>query len=104
MQRAAEGPSDDGLGQEGQLAGALAWYRALPFSAGSSLPSSLPSSSVPTTYAWGRRDFALKRRAAELTARHVDGPYRFEVLDAGHWLPERRPKQVAELVLERVRG
>jgi pimeloyl-ACP methyl ester carboxylesterase len=93
------------MSEPGALTGALAWYRALPFSAGPlSAGGSIPSSRVPTTYAWGRRDFALKRRAAELTARYVEGPYRFEVLEAGHWLPERRPSEVADLVLDRVRG
>ena len=59
---------------------------------------------VPTTYAWGTRDLALGRRAAELTAEHVRGPYRFVELDAGHWLPETRAEELAGLVLERVGG
>ena len=37
------------------------------------------------------------------TAAYVTGPYAFEVLHAGHWLPEKRPDQVASLVLARVR-
>jgi pimeloyl-ACP methyl ester carboxylesterase len=57
--------------------------------------------SVPTTYVWGRDDFALGRKAAETTQRYVTGPYRFEALDAGHWLPENVPDQVAAIILDR---
>jgi pimeloyl-ACP methyl ester carboxylesterase len=57
---------------------------------------------TPTTYVWGRHDFALGRAAAEKTADFVDGPYRFLELDAGHWLPEREPAAVAEAVIDRI--
>lgn len=86
------------MAEPGALTAALAWYRALPFSA----RDAVPSSRVPTTYAWGERDFALGRRAAELTAGRVKAPYRFEVLSGGHWLPERMPAEVTALVLDRV--
>jgi len=56
---------------------------------------------APTTYVWGRHDFALGRTAAELTGGHVAGPYAFVELDAGHWLPETRPEEVASAVLAR---
>lgn len=63
---------------------------------------------VPTTFVWGRRDFALGEAAARRTACHVagspDGDYRFVVLDEGHWLPETAPAQVAEAILGRVRS
>ncbi|MEX5296448.1 alpha/beta fold hydrolase [Kocuria sp. CPCC 205268] len=85
--------------EPGALTGALNWYRALPLSR---LRTGLVD--VPTTYAWGSRDPALGRRAAELTAEQVRGPYRFVELDAGHWLPETRAGELAELVLERVGG
>ena len=82
------------------LTGALNWYRALPFA---DRPS-VGNISVPTTYVWGRRDFALGRAAAERTAAHVSGDYRFVALDAGHWLPETRPAEVAAAVLARIRS
>ena len=85
--------------EPGALTGALNWYRALPLSRLRTGPVD-----VPTTYAWGARDPALGRRAAELTAEHVRGPYRFVELDAGHWLPETRAEELAGLVLERVGG
>ncbi|GEO95383.1 alpha/beta fold hydrolase [Kocuria turfanensis] len=85
--------------QPGALTAALDWYRAVPLSRLRTGPVD-----VPTTYAWGNRDLALGRRAAELTAGHVRGPYRFVELDAGHWLPETRPEQLAALVVARAGG
>jgi pimeloyl-ACP methyl ester carboxylesterase len=84
----------------GALTGALNWYRGLP----ASMLNPVPDCPVPTSYVWGRQDFALGRVAAEATARHVGGPYRFVELDAGHWLPETRPREVASVVLDRVLG
>lgn len=85
--------------EPGALTAALDWYRAVPLSRLRTGPVD-----VPTTYAWGNRDGALGRRAAELTAGYVRAPYRFAELDAGHWLPETRPAELTRLVLERVRG
>jgi pimeloyl-ACP methyl ester carboxylesterase len=85
--------------EPGALTGALNWYRALPLSRLRTGPVA-----VPTSYAWGSRDGALGRRAAELTAEHVHGPYRFVELAAGHWLPETRPWELARLVVERATG
>lgn len=77
----------------------LGWYRALPLSAG----EVAGPVDVPTTYAWSTGDAALDRTAAEATADHVTGPYRFVVVDdAPHWLPEERPDLVADLVLAQV--
>ena len=41
-------------------------------------------------------------RAADLTANYVTGPYRYERLDASHWMPEEVPEVVARLVLGHV--
>ena len=57
---------------------------------------------VPTTYVWGQHDPALGRAAAEDTAHHVSGTYLFVELDAGHWLPELLPAEVAGAILHRV--
>ena len=58
---------------------------------------------VPTLYVWSSDDPALGRTAAELTAEHVSGPYRFEVLDGvSHWIPEMEPDAAAELVLSHI--
>ncbi len=85
------------LGQPGAATGAINWYRALPFTP----PSRLGPSPVPTLYVYGDRDFALGRRAADLTGDYVTGDYRYEVLSgAGHWLPEELAPAVAAIVLE----
>jgi pimeloyl-ACP methyl ester carboxylesterase len=84
--------------EPGALTGSLNWYRGLPFSA----RPAVGRVGVPTTYVWGRHDFALGRPAAERTASFVRGPYRFVELDAGHWLPEANPEEVAEAVLARI--
>ncbi|MFL6206680.1 MAG: alpha/beta fold hydrolase [Acidimicrobiales bacterium] len=78
---------------------ALGWYRANDVG---SLTSVGPSR-VPTLYVWPSDDVALGRRAAERTAQHVDAPYRFVVLeDTPHWVPEVRPQQLADLVVDHV--
>ncbi|MFD1507146.1 alpha/beta fold hydrolase [Georgenia yuyongxinii] len=86
--------------EPGALTGALNWYRAIPFYA-TALPGRVR---VPVTYVFGEHDFALSRSAAEGSAALVDGDYRFVALDAGHWLPETRPDEVARAVVDRVRS
>jgi pimeloyl-ACP methyl ester carboxylesterase len=88
------------LGEPGALTAALNWYRALPWS----LTAPIGAIPVPTTYLWGQHDPALSRTAAELTRHHVRGRYRFEILDAGHWLPETRPADVAAMIVEAASG
>lgn len=94
------------MAEPGALTGALNWYRAMTFganrgddAAGESRGTTIR---VPTTYVWGRDDPALGPRAALLTVDHVDDDYRFAPLAEGHWLPERAPETVADLVLDRV--
>jgi pimeloyl-ACP methyl ester carboxylesterase len=84
----------------GALAGGLGWYRAIAFQD----KASTGRVSVPTTYVWSTGDVALGRRAAELTERYVTGPYRFEVTDGSHWIPEEQPDVLHRLIAERVAG
>lgn len=80
------------------LTSALNWYRGMWLprrQARAARPGPVP---VDTTYAWGNRDQALGRRAAELTHRFVGAHYRFVEVDETHWLPERAPRLVADLV------
>jgi pimeloyl-ACP methyl ester carboxylesterase len=83
----------------GALPGALAWYRALPFS-GHSAPGRVR---VPTTHVWSDGDVALARRGAELTGRQVDAPYELKVLrGVSHWIPTQAPHALADIILERI--
>ncbi len=81
------------------LIGPINWYRA----AGSSHVRA-HRVTVPSTYVWGNRDFALGPLAAHLTREHVTGPYEFVELTAGHWLPEKRPEECAAAIVSRVRS
>jgi pimeloyl-ACP methyl ester carboxylesterase len=84
----------DAMAKPGALRGALNWYRGMPFS----VRPKVGPVEVPTSYLWGRQDFALGRAAAELTEKFVHAPYKFIELDSGHWLPEVEPAAVAEAI------
>ncbi len=87
----------DRLHDTAGLAAALAWYRALPLGVGTPPP---PPSPVPTLFVWSDGDTAITRRAAELTARHVTGPYQLQVLHGvSHWIPDQAPHTLATLLL-----
>lgn len=96
--------------QPGAARAQLAWYRALrnPLRGNGSTDSGSNGKprriTVPTTYVWGRHDPVLGRAAAERTGRYVVSDYEFVELDAGHWLPETRPDDVATAVLSRAGG
>ena len=88
------------------LSASLAWYRAIPLPRMAARPeqSHGRAVTVPTTYLWGRGDPALGREAAERTADHVTGDYRFVELEAGHWLPETRAAEVVAAIRSRAGG
>lgn len=84
------------LTQPGAMTAALNWYRAL----NRGVIERMGEITTPTMFAWSTEDPALGRVAAEETAAHVVGPYRFEVLDGvGHWVPEHAPEQLNALLL-----
>ncbi|TPG15142.1 alpha/beta fold hydrolase [Pedococcus bigeumensis] len=88
----------------GMARGGLGWYRAIPLRRNNSdLTTGTRRISTPATYVWGRHDPALGRAAAERTRDHVAADYSFVELDAGHWLPETHPREVAAAILERRR-
>ncbi len=83
----------------GALGTALNWYRAMPIVTPRAAAANVE---VPTTHVWSTRDSALVRLGAELTADYVTGPYRLEILDASHWIPEQRPAELAAIIAARV--
>jgi pimeloyl-ACP methyl ester carboxylesterase len=89
------------LTQPGAMSAALNWYRA----ADPGLVEGLGPITTPTMYVWSTYDPALGREAAEGTAAHVEGPYRFEVLEGvGHWIAEETPDALNTLLLDHLGG
>lgn len=84
----------------GSLSSAVNWYRAMPFAS----PRYIRKVAAPTTYVWSTGDTALGRRGATMCARNVSGPYRFEITDGSHWLPEEQPDLLHDLIVDRVAG
>jgi pimeloyl-ACP methyl ester carboxylesterase len=81
--------------EEGAMTAALNWYRAMKFNA------ACGPVEVPTLFIWSTEDTALGSTGAFGTAKHVTGPYRFEMVeDVSHWVPEEAPEQVSALLLE----
>ena len=86
---------------DGAIPGGLGWYRALPFA---SPKGSTARILVPTTFVWSDNDAALGRGGAERTAHSVDADYRFvEMNGVSHWIPDERPAELAEAIIERAR-
>ena len=84
----------------GALRGGLSWYRAIPFADRELVRRPILA---PTTFVWSDGDTAIVRRAAELTAEHVQGPYAFvELPDVTHWIPTQAPEPLATAILDRV--
>jgi pimeloyl-ACP methyl ester carboxylesterase len=87
------------LGSAPALEAALAWYRA----AGALANMEIAPVTVPTLYVWGEQDSSVGRSAAEWTAEHVHGRYRFAPLaGCGHFLTDQAPDVISALLLEHV--
>lgn len=81
------------------VAGLLNWYRGAKPEDG----AKVGAVTVPTLYVWSDADAVFGRLAAERTADHVDGPYRFETLEeVSHWIPEEAAPQLTALLLEHI--
>ncbi len=65
----------------------------------------LAAVTVPTTYVWSDQDQAIGRAGAERCGAFVDADYRFvELTGISHWIPEEAPDQLANAIMDRVRG
>lgn len=89
------------LSQPGALTAGLNWYRAQDLAD----IETMGPVQVPTLYVWSDEDAALGPVAADATGRHVDAPYRFEVLHGvSHWVPEEAADELSRLLLEHLRS
>ncbi len=85
------------------LRGALNWYRAMPLSTPRDFAGLRIQ--VPATFVGGDADVTIGPFMSRRTERFVDAPYRFvEITDGNHFLPDQRPVDVADAIIERVRS
>ena len=86
-----------GLSEPGALTAVLNWYRAMPLWSTRFLNATVHR---PTLFVWSDDDVALDRKGAELSERHVEGPYEFQILHGvSHWIPDEAPEKLAALLL-----
>jgi pimeloyl-ACP methyl ester carboxylesterase len=86
------------LSRPGALTAALNWYRAnaRPWQR----PVQVPNVTAPTLGIWGSRDFALTERQMRDSAEFVDASFRYERMEAGHWMMLQRPDEVNALLID----
>ena len=91
------------LGDRPALDSAINWYRA---GGGTALKApTIPPVTVPTLYVWGTDDASVGRLAAEATADHVEGAYRFvELPGIGHFVTDETPNAFPPLLLDHLRA
>ena len=85
------------LSRPGALTAALNWYRA---NGRIERLARYPNVSVPTLGIVGSRDAVLSRQQMTGSARYVDGEWRYETIEGGHWLPLSRADEVNRLLLD----
>ena len=86
--------------QPGAMTAALSYYRAQSIAD----LDGLGPITAPTLHVWSDGDAALGPTAAHATGKHVNGPYRFEVIPGvSHWIPEEAADRLTSLLLEHLR-
>ncbi|WP_019202150.1 alpha/beta fold hydrolase [Tsukamurella sp. 1534] len=102
MPEEARRATHDEIVEPGLFGTALNWYRGMPFvSVAGGAPSHVQ---CPTTHIWSDQDIALVRAGADLAGEYVDAPYRLIVLEGvSHWIPDERPAELAEAIVENTR-
>ena len=86
------------LSDRAALDAALNWYRAVGESGLAA--ADVPPVTCPTLYVWGDADATVGRDAAEGTAAHVQGDFRFvELPGVGHFITDQQPDALAPELL-----
>jgi len=88
------------MSRPGALTAGLNWYRAniKPLR-----PPRAPNVTAPTMGVWGSKDPALGEKQMRESANFVDGPFRFERVETGHWMMLTRPDEINALLLDFLR-
>jgi len=86
------------LSRPGRLTAGMNWYRA-NFAAVTK--ADFPRARVPVLGIIGSADIALTRTQMANSARFVDAPFRWHLIEgAGHWLPLHAPEDVERLAID----
>ncbi|HWL65929.1 MAG TPA: alpha/beta fold hydrolase [Actinomycetota bacterium] len=89
------------LSRPGALTAGLNWYRAnLPPQTWISEPLELPAISAPTMGIWSTGDDALTEDQMTDSQKYVQGPWRYERVEASHWIPLEAADRLNELLLD----
>jgi len=91
----------EALSQPGALTAGLNWYRA---NVRPSRGGSMPNVTAPTMGVWGSKDVALSEKQMKGSAEFVDAEFRYERLEAGHWMMLTRTEQINALLLGFLKG
>jgi pimeloyl-ACP methyl ester carboxylesterase len=99
MPEGREQPYLQALGTPEAMGAALNWYRAASVADAEGLGPII----TPTLYVWSTDDLALGAEAAEATAKCVEGPYRFAVIEGvSHWIAEQAPDRLNQLLVDHI--
>jgi pimeloyl-ACP methyl ester carboxylesterase len=92
----------ENLCRPGALTSGLNWYRAnIPPSSWIAEPPELPQIEAPTMGIWSTHDFALTEEQMTVSAKFVNGPWRYEKIEnVGHSVPIDAADELNALLLE----
>ena len=83
--------------QPGRLTAALRIYRTALYTV---LIEPQPRVQAPTLGIWSEGDRFLVEGQMLASEKWMDGPWRYQRLSGGHWMPFEQPEHISELVLE----
>lgn len=93
------------LARPGRLTAGLNWYRANIAPESLAGPGfELPPIACPVLAIHGIDDFALEEEQIAQSGEFTNAPFRYERLQAGHWVQLDQPDRVNELLLEFLRN
>ena len=90
------------LSEPGKLESRIDWYRAniTPETMFAPQPEIMLPISIPVLLVYGQHDQFLSEEPFLRSEARCTGPFRYERLDTGHWMPTERPHDVTRLLLE----